>query len=194
MATRILWPLPLLAVIVALGCGSTGTKDDMSDAGAGGAGTGGAGMGGAGLGSSGTGGISTSADAKALCAADADQQRKLCPDSASRETLIADCEADTSRFDTIGCGAAWLDYVACTSNATYSCEEGPTTCEAEQMGYFVCQSTFTNETGCTRIPGYDKKCSESKPYGFGCLGTLPASCESLEETPTGACCAAFPAK
>jgi hypothetical protein len=129
----------------------------------------------------------------AECTAWANHDVAQCPSDDPRAT-IADCTEGESLYTPEGCGAEWSAYVTCVTQATYSsCANGPDGCDTQHDGYFACQSRFTSQTSCSRLPAQDGKCSGSAPYGYGCLGALPAGCVQLPPTggATIACCPAF---
>jgi hypothetical protein len=132
------------------------------------------------------------ADANEACGADFDRQQELCPSNASRDDDITRCVETYMRFASMGCGDEWLGAIRCAAEATYTCEEGPVSCEATQTPYFACQSAFTQRTGCTRLPSQDDKCPASRPLSFGCIAALPSNCEALQGGSTlSACCSDF---
>ena len=129
----------------------------------------------------------------AACTAWANHDVAQCPSDDPAAT-IDDCTQSESLYQPEGCGAEWSAYVTCVTQATYSsCANGPDGCDTQHDAYFACQSRFTSATSCSRLPAQDGKCSASAPYGYGCLGALPAGCVQLPPTggATLACCPAF---
>jgi hypothetical protein len=129
----------------------------------------------------------------AACTAWANHDVAQCPSDDPRSTL-AECSQGESLYPPEGCGAEWSAYETCATQATYSsCANGPDGCDTQQNAYFSCQSRFASSTSCSRTPAQDAKCSASAPFGYGCLGTLPAGCVQLPPTggATIACCPTF---
>jgi hypothetical protein len=129
----------------------------------------------------------------AACTAWANHDVAQCPSDDPR-AAIADCTQGESLYPPEGCGAEWSAYETCVTQATYSsCANGPDGCDTQQNAYFSCGSRFATKTSCSRTPDQDAKCSASAPYGYGCLGALPAGCVQLPPTggATIACCPAF---
>ncbi len=135
--------------------------------------------------------------ASAACTAWANHEvAAACPGTTAASTIIT-CQQGESLYPPEGCGAAWQAYVACATQAPYSCANGPTGCDTQQNAYFACQSAFASSSGCTRLgANNDAKCAAATPYAFGCLSSLPTGCVVLptSSSATIACCPAFPAR
>ena len=113
--------------------------------------------------------------------------------SLSKTAELAQCESDYLLYMPEGCGGPWSAFLTCETAAPFTCDQGPTGCDAAQNAYFACQSKFAARTGCSRLGALDAKCGAAAPYAFGCLGAIPAGCTALPPTggATVACCPAF---
>lgn len=133
----------------------------------------------------------------AACTGWANHEAAQCPGAKVGGTL-ATCEQGDSLYPPIGCGSEWAAYVACGTQATYSCSDGSNGCDSQQSAYFACQSAFASATGCSKISGATQaSCSGATPYAFGCVGAMPPGCvaaPSGASAATLACCAQFPAR
>ncbi len=133
----------------------------------------------------------------APCTAWANHEVAQCPGTDPASTL-ATCADGDSLYTPIGCGSEWEAYVACATQATYACSNGPNGCDSQQSDYFACQSAFASATGCSRISGATQaSCSGPTPYAFGCVGALPQACVPAPSSGSAAtlgCCPQFPAR
>jgi hypothetical protein len=129
------------------------------------------------------------------CAAWATHEAAQCG-SAPASAAMEECLQGASEYPPEGCGAEWEAYVECAATATYSCDGGPSGCDAQQTGYTSCETRFGVTTACLRVPSQDSKCSAPTGpplFSFECQAAVPAGCQALPPTTgaTIACCTAF---
>lgn len=119
-------------------------------------------------------------------------QRDLCPEKDNVESSVASCERLRSKYEPIGCGGEYAEFVLCRSNAVIDCETGDADeCDPSKI-FGPCASAFASSTLCSRNMTKDGECSGGFFY-FNCMSAIPEACSVLAPTNLGnaTCCPSF---
>jgi hypothetical protein len=144
--------LPLVALVIGLGCGDDASAgpDAGSDAGA---------------------------AEEPRCAAYVQREIDACPDAeARRATSLTACTDELDVYTSTGCGDAYGAFLACAAAAAgWDCRTGPSGCSASYNAAYSCLSEQKRATSCIPHGRVDAHCTDGTPYKFMCLTSTPPS-------------------